>query len=76
MQRQINQMSLENISKEGCSPTNQCQPEHQIYKLRKELPTKFGKSLGVDFLTSTTSLFYPVLCYCILLRFILVAKMM
>ena len=41
MQRQINWMSLENMSKEGCSPPNQNWQEHQIYKLRKELWTKF-----------------------------------
>ena len=40
MQRQINQMGLENMSKEKCSP-NQPQLEHQVYELRKELLTKF-----------------------------------
>ena len=37
MQRQINWMSLENMSKEECSPPNLNWQEHQIYKLRKEL---------------------------------------
>ena len=54
MQRQINWMSLENMSKEEYSPRNQ---EHQIYKLRKELLTIFGRSHSLDFLISTTSCF-------------------
>ena len=37
MQRQINWTSLENMSKEECSPPNLNWQEHQIYKLRKEL---------------------------------------
>ena len=34
-------MSLENMSKEECNPPNLNWQEHQIYKLRKELLTKF-----------------------------------
>ena len=39
--KDINQISLENMSKEECSPPNLNWQEHQIYKLRKELWTKF-----------------------------------
>ena len=39
--KDVNQISLENMSKEECSPPNLHWPEHQIYKLRKELLTKF-----------------------------------
>ena len=38
--RQINWMSLGNLSKEECCPPNLNWQEHQIYKLRKELLTK------------------------------------
>ena len=40
MQRQINWMSLENMSKEECSPPNLHCLQHQIYKLGRELLTK------------------------------------
>ena len=57
--KDINQISLENMSKEECSPPNLNFQEHQIYKLRKELLKKFWEITQFRFPNPDHQQFHP-----------------
>ena len=57
--KDINQISLENMSKEEWSPPNLTWQEHQIYKLSEELLTKFWEITQFSFFNLHHQQFHP-----------------